>query len=108
MTPEDFPSWAVGWWQDRDDDVAVRFHFKLDLESTELTVRAFNSHDGEEMIVSDLELQDKWLSFATITQSTRFRAQHRWRFRKDKKAVHELTLVEIWQKAAESGLDYLL
>jgi hypothetical protein len=108
VASKNFPSWAVGWWQDRDDDVAVRFHFSLNKESATLTVRAFNSHDGEEMIVKNLLLRDKWLSFTTMGQSTKFQAVHRWRFRRDKKAVHELTLSEIWQKVEDERFDGLL
>lgn len=105
---KDFPRWAAGWWQDQDDDVAVRFHFSLNEESTRLTVRAFNTHDGEEMIVRKLALHDQWLSFTTIAPSTKYQAGHRWHFRGDKKAVHELTLAEIWQKTEDGKFDGLL
>jgi len=106
--PKNFVASALGWWQDRGDDVGIRFHFAATCDNSHLIVRAFNSHDGEEMIVRCLKMKRDWITFETLCISTQFSAGHRWRFLSKLRAEHELTLPEIWVKASRIKYDHLL
>jgi hypothetical protein len=108
VTSKEFPRWANGWWQDRDDEVASRFHFAFDLEKLILTVRVFDSHDGEELVVKKLSICNHWVEFSTFVPSTKFSARHRWLFQRQRTAVHELILSEKWVKASSDRFDRLL
>jgi hypothetical protein len=88
--------WLVGRWRSLDDSSSV----VLEISKTRrrVKVRGYDTIDGEELVVSDIEWDGHALKFTMFCPSTKWRTKHVFRPLSRKEADYEVTFGERWIK----------
>jgi hypothetical protein len=92
--------WIVGGW--RASDSYRDTLFTIEKTTKGFRVEAIDESDGEKLVVSKVKWDGKVLSFETLTPSNNWRTRNQLQVISNRKAVHELTFWESWNKVSKT------
>ena|SRR5688572_11779451 len=88
----------IGRWETESSVI-----LEISKSKANLKVRAFDKDDNEEIIVSNVSWDGKYLRFETFIPSTKYRTRNCLHLKSKKRLIQELTFWEVWRKLPDKA-----
>jgi hypothetical protein len=98
LTPSEVGS-ISGVWRHEDDDTDVELTFDASTQPPQVSGRCLS--DGEQLVISGVRGNDKFLLFSSTVPSNGYFAQHAFRVTGRDTCTQDLTLRETWKRVVQ-------